>query len=109
MVSKEYSNVAKHHIPTLQSIARGLHQRSDVNPPPMLVSYFLVPEEICSPELGAYKTYGIAAYCYMSSLPTHLIRDISTDGDKIFCVARNLNKHQLSPLHLQDYILDILE
>lgn len=72
------------------------------------ITYFMAPERIISPETGEYKTYGIAAYHYLSALPVQVVRDISLDGSLVFAMVRLFNKYKLSPLHLKDVVLDML-
>lgn len=75
----------------------------------MPVTYFILPHKAYSPELGHYKSYGIAAYGYINTSPIEIIKDISTNGDLVFYMVWMLNKHRISTLHFKDTILDMLE
>lgn len=73
-----------------------------------VTTYFIFSEKINTRETKEFKTYGIAAYHYLSALPERIVRDVSLNGEFVFSMVRMLNKHKLSPLHLKDVILDML-
>lgn len=72
--------------------------------------YILVEEQRFSPELGAYRSYGIMAVRLSSQRRESLayVRDISTDRALVAALVRRCNRSGLSPVHLRDFILDTL-
>lgn len=72
--------------------------------------YISVPEELSTPELGQYRSFGIAvqrevAGCWQ---PICHVSDISTDPAFVENLAMLCTAEQLEPVHLPDVIEDAL-
>lgn len=74
----------------------------------MSVTYFMFPQKMYAPEIGAYNTYSIAVYGFLHEPPIRIVRDVSPDGELVFCMTQAFNRHKLSPLHLLNAIQDML-
>lgn len=74
------------------------------------VQYILVEEQAGTPELGPYSTFGIAAVQHTLHGYQRLayVRDISTNRDFAAALVKRCNRAKLSPVHLQDFIADVL-
>lgn len=75
----------------------------------MLVTYFMFRRKANAPELGEYYTFDIAVYGDLWRKPLAVIRDVAQDGDLAFRMIQTFNRCHLSPIHLKDAILDMLE
>lgn len=74
-----------------------------------LVTYFMFRRKANAPELGAYHTFDIAAYGALWHEPLVVLRDVALDGELVFRMVQTFNRCHLSPLHLKDAVLDMLE
>ena len=72
--------------------------------------YILVEEPHHDPELGDYRSFGIAAVrCSFQGRETMAsVKDVSTNRAVAAALVRRCNRGRLSPVHLRDYILDTL-
>ena len=75
----------------------------------VMYTYFMIHRKTNDPELGEYHTFGIAVYRQLWREPVTVLRDVALDGDLVFRMVQTFNKHHLSPLHLKDAVLDMLE
>ena len=75
----------------------------------MSISYFMFLRKKYAPEIGTYHSYDIVAYGPLILGPVQIIRDVSTDAELVFRMVLAFNGYGLSPLHLKDAILDMLE
>lgn len=73
------------------------------------VSYFMFRRKKYTPEIGTYYSYDIVVYGSLYRGPVQIIRDVSTDVELVFRMVWAFNRYSLSPLHLKDAILDMLE
>lgn len=73
------------------------------------ISYFMFRRKKYTPEIGAYYSYDIAVYGPLYREPAQIIRDVSTNAELVFRMVWAFNQYNLSPLHLKDAILDMLE
>ena len=78
-------------------------------PPRVSVSYFMFRRKKYAPEIGVYYSYDIVAYGYLLQGPLLIIRDVTTNAEQAFRMVWAFNRYGLSPLHLKDAILDMLE
>ena len=74
-----------------------------------LNQYIMMPKIRYARELGTYVSYDIAAYDCLARDIVALVPDVTADRDTALHIVGQLNKHQLSPIHLNDAILDMLE
>lgn len=74
-----------------------------------MYTYFVIHRKTNDPELGEYHTFGIAVYGQLWREPVAVLWDVALDGDLVFRMVRTFNEHCLSPLHLKDAVLDMLE
>ena len=75
----------------------------------MLITYFMFRRKANAPELGEYHTFDIAVYGDLWREPLVVIRDVALDGELAFRMIQACNRCNLSPIHLKDVILDMLE
>lgn len=75
----------------------------------MLITYFMFRRKVNAPELGEYHTFDIAVYGDLWRDPLTVIRDVTLDGELAFRMIQTFNGCNLSPIHLKDAILDMLE
>lgn len=72
-----------------------------------MLQYIPVREELCTPELGTYVSYGIRAVL-ASGEEAASVSDISTDLAFVQRLAALCTLGQLSPIHLRDVVEDII-
>ena len=70
--------------------------------------YSMLPSLKFSPEVGTYVSYDIIAYDFFHRNTLDVVSDITTDRDLALSICYRFNKYQLSPIHLEDAILDII-
>ena len=75
----------------------------------MLITYFMFRRKASVPELGEYHTFDIAVYGDLWREPLAVIRDVALDGELALRMIQTFNGCNLSPIHLKDAILDMLE
>lgn len=73
------------------------------------ITYFMFRRKANAPELGEYHTFDIAVYGQLWREPVTVLQDVALDGDLVFRMVRTFNRCHLSPLHLKDAVLDMLE
>ena len=67
--------------------------------------YSTVSQQLYSADLGLYHTYGIKVEGYMQ---TYILSDVSLRREAAEQMVSLFNRYQLSPLHLQDAVEDML-
>lgn len=72
-----------------------------------MLQYIPVREELCSPELGAYVSYGIRAVL-ASGEEAASVSDVSPDFAFVQKLAALCTSKQLSPIHLHDVVEDAI-
>lgn len=74
------------------------------------IEYLLVEEQLFTPELGAYRSFGIEALCPSPQGSERLayVSDVSTDRAFAAALAERCRRGGLSPVHLRDFITDAL-
>lgn len=72
-----------------------------------MLQYIPVKEELCTPELGTYVSYGIRAVL-ASGEEAASVSDVSTDLAFVQRLATLCTLGQLSPIHLRDVVEDII-
>lgn len=74
-----------------------------------MTQYIMMPKIRYAQGVGTYVSYDIAAYdCFARDIVA-LVPDVTADRDTTLHIVGQLNKHQLSPIHLNDAILDMLK
>ena len=73
------------------------------------VSYFMFRRKKYAPEIGTYYSYDIVVYGLLHQGPVQILQDVSTDAELVFRMVMAFNRYSLSPLHLKDAVLDMLE
>lgn len=71
--------------------------------------YFMFSKKRSAPEIGTYRSYDIVAYDRLIDGPAAIIRDVTPDGDLAYRMVEAFNRLDLSPVHLKDVVLDMLE
>ncbi len=71
--------------------------------------YYAFYRKKYAPEIGTYHSYDIVVYDDFFRSPVQIVRDVSPDLDLVFCMIEKFNRFHLSPLHLKDAILDMLD
>ena len=72
------------------------------------VEYRIVPEQLSSPDLGCYRSFGIAAFRVRGEQREQVAfaSDVSTDEAFTEQLAQRCTAAQLDPVHLKDVTLD---
>ena len=73
------------------------------------ISYFMFRRKKYAPEIGTYYSYDIVVYGLLHQGPVQILQDVSTDAELVFRMVMAFNRYSLSPLHLKDAVLDMLE
>lgn len=73
-----------------------------------IVQYIMIPKIKYAREIGTYASYGIAAYNSFSRDIVASVPDVSSDRDTVLHIVEMFNRHQLSPIHLEEAIRDML-
>ena len=73
------------------------------------ISYFMFRRKKYAPEIGTYYSYDIVVYGLLHQGPVQILQDVSTDAEQVFRMVMAFNRYSLSPLHLKDAVLDMLE
>ena len=75
-----------------------------------MVDYQVVKEQLSSPELGDYISYGIHGFrvCRGQCVEACQVSDISCDKRLVSHLANECIVFQLSPVHLMDVVQDCL-
>lgn len=70
--------------------------------------YLPIEEQLFSPYLGQYHSFGIAAFkiCSGRQEQVAFISDVSTDKAFVEQLARRCTEAHLDPVHLKDVALD---
>ena len=72
--------------------------------------YYMFWTEKYAPELGVYHSSDIAVYeAPFFRGPTLVLRDVTPEWDLAFRMIETFNRLNLSPIHLKDAVLDMLE
>lgn len=71
--------------------------------------YFMFLRKRNAPEIGAYRSFDIVAYDRILDGPAAVIRDVTPDGDLAYRMVEAFTRLGLSPIHLKDAVLDMLE
>lgn len=74
----------------------------------MRATYFLAKSKKYAPEIGDYHSFALVAYRELYRPPVAVLRDVTPDGDLALRMIQTFNRHQLSPIHLRDAVLDML-
>lgn len=74
-----------------------------------LTQYIMMPKFRYAQGVGTYVSYDIAAFdCFARDIVA-LVPDVTADRNTALHIVGQLNKYQLSPIHLNDAILDMLK
>ena len=74
-----------------------------------LTQYIMMPKIRYATEIGTYVSYDIAEYdCFKRDIMT-IVWDVTSDRDLALRMCEKFNRHHLSPVHLEDAILDMIE
>ena len=71
--------------------------------------YVTFEQQLFSEEVGYYRIYGIQCRTAVSEETLAVFQDVSTDRLLMEELARRCTQGQLSPIHLMDVILDVLD
>ncbi len=66
--------------------------------------YVLVEEQLFTPELGEYRSFGIR-----TKNGEDFVSDVSTDRAFVSELVERCNREEVSPIHLRDIVVDALE
>lgn len=74
-----------------------------------MITYMVFGEKRNDPDIGTYHTYSLAAYQGVSNRPVRVLRDVSVNAEEALRLASLFNEHRLSPIHMKDAVMDLLE
>ena len=73
-----------------------------------LTQYIMMPKIRYATGIGTYVSYDIAEYdCFKRDIMT-IVWDVTSDRDLALHMCQKFNRYQLSPAHLEDAIIDML-
>lgn len=70
--------------------------------------YIMLPKIRYAPEIGTYVSYDIAAFNCLDRAITEISEDVTSDRNLALRMVGMFNRHQLSPIHLDEAIHDML-
>ena len=71
--------------------------------------YIMMPKIRYAIGIGTYASFDIAAYdCFKRDIVS-IVWDVTSDRDLALCMCERFNRYQLSPIQLEDAILDMIE
>ena len=74
-----------------------------------LTQYIMMPKIRYAPGIGTYVSYDLVAYdCFKRDIVS-IVWDVTSDRDLALCMCKRFNRYQLSPIQLEDAILDMIE
>jgi len=73
-----------------------------------LIQYIVQPKIRCAPDNSTYVSYDIAAYDSFTRDIVAVVWDATPDRDLALRICERFNRYQLSPIHLEDAVLDML-
>lgn len=73
-----------------------------------IIQYIIIPKIKYAREIGTYASYDIAAYSSFSHDIVAIVPDVSSDRDTALHIVEMFNRHQLSHIHLEEAIHDML-
>lgn len=73
-----------------------------------LTQFIMMPKIRYAQDIGTYVSYDIAAYdCFKRDIIT-IVWDVTSDRDFALRMCEMFNRYQLSPIHLEEAIIDML-
>ena len=73
-----------------------------------LNQYIMMPKIRYAPDIGTHVSYDIAAYDCFDCDIVAIVWDVTSDRNTALHIVETLNRNQLSPIHLEDVIHDML-
>lgn len=74
-----------------------------------LTQYIMMPKIRYDTGIGTYVSYDIAEYdCFKRDIMA-IVWDVTSDRDLALRMCERFNRYQLSPIQLEDAILDMIE
>ena len=74
-----------------------------------LTQYIMMPKIRYALGIGTYASFDIAAYdCFKRDIVS-IVWDVTSDRDLALHMCQKFNRYQLSPIQLEDAILDMIE
>ena len=73
-----------------------------------IIQYIMIPRIRYAREIGTYASYDIAAYNSFARGIVAIVPDVSTDRNTVLHIVELFNRHQLSYIHLEEAINDML-
>ena len=71
--------------------------------------YIMISSLTYAPGIGTYASFDIAAYdCFKRDIVS-IVWDVTSDRDLALRMCERFNRYQLSPIQLEDAILDMIE
>ena len=72
--------------------------------------YRAIKEQLCTPELGVYITFGIEAVAKTKQGPARCawISDVGLEGERVGALAERCTRYALEPVHLLNVVEDAL-
>ena len=73
-----------------------------------LTQYIMMPKIRYATGIGTYVSYDIAAYDGLKRDFVTIVWDATSDRDLALRMVGQFNRYQLSPIHLEEAIIDML-
>lgn len=71
--------------------------------------YIMIPSLKFSLEMGTYASYDIAAYDCFDRDIVAIVPDVTADRNLALYICDQFNRYQLSPIHLDDAVCDMVK
>lgn len=73
-----------------------------------LTQFIMMPKIRYAPDIGTYVSYDIAAYdCFERDIVA-IVWDVTSDRNLALRMCQKFNRYQLSPVHLEEAVIDML-
>ena len=74
-----------------------------------LIQYIMMPKIRYATGIGTYVSYDIAEYdCFKRDIMT-IVWDVTSDRDLALRMCERFNRYKISPIHLKEAIIDMLD
>ena len=73
-----------------------------------LTQYIMMPKIRYAPGIGTYASFDIAAYDCFNRDIVSIVWDVTSDRDLALRMCERFNRYQLSPIQLEEAIIDML-
>lgn len=73
-----------------------------------LTQFIMMPKIRYATDIGTYVSYDIAAYDFFERDIVAIVWDATSDRNLALHMCEKFNRYQLSPVHLEEAVIDML-